>query len=136
MLSCTHNKYNNLILSTWNHQICRKLTRGEYRELGLYKYTNIDSNLFISFYGKFSIKLLLYRGPWFCKKRLYNRETNRVFFCVKQQMSVDAELHRHGIAQTRNCTYIFKNVLNLLVCIKLKFFLQFSFLYLINSLGG
>ena len=45
------------------------------------------------------------------------------------------------IRQTEKCTHtglhqFFKNVLNLFVCIKLNFFLQFSFLFLIYSPGG
>ena len=32
-------------------------------------------------------------------------------------------LGRRGIAPTRNCTHIFKNVLNVLICIELNFFL-------------
>ena len=43
---------------------------------------------------------------------------------------------RRGIAPTRNCTHLLKNVLNLFLCIKLNFFWQFSFLYLIYSFGG
>ena len=44
---------------------------------------------------------------------------------------------RRGIAPSRNCTNIFKNVINLFVCIKLIFFsFTISFLYLIYSLGG
>ena len=43
---------------------------------------------------------------------------------------------RLRFAPTRNCTHIFKNVINLFVCIKLFIFLTISFPYLIYSLGG
>ena len=42
---------------------------------------------------------------------------------------------RRRIAPTRNCTHPLKSLLNLFGCIKF-FFLQFSFLDLIYSLGG
>ena len=51
-------------------------------------------------------------------------------------MVVGLQKGRREIAPTRNCTHIFRNVLNLFVCIKLDFFLQFSYLCLIYSLGG
>ena len=41
---------------------------------------------------------------------------------------------RRGIAPTRNCTPILKNVINLFVCIKLFFLLTISFLFLIYSI--
>ena len=44
-----------------------------------------------------------------------NDMTRQVLFVV--------ELHPHGIAPTWNCIHLFKNVLNLLVCIKFNFFL-------------
>jgi hypothetical protein len=37
---------------------------------------------------------------------------------------------RRGIAPTRNCIHLLKNVSNLFVCIKLNFFLKIIFLYL------
>ena len=41
-----------------------------------------------------------------------------------------------GLYDYLNLTHLLKNLLNLFVCIKLTISLQFSFLYLIYSLGG
>ena len=62
----------------------------------------------------------------------------KVFHISKFKLAIQNEIKmadlygpmgRRGIAPTRNCTYIFKNVINLIVCIKLIFFLQFPFYF-------
>ena len=43
---------------------------------------------------------------------------------------------RRGIAPTRNCTHLLKNVLNLFVCIKILLFLKFPFfIWFIHLVG-
>jgi len=62
----------------------------------------------------------------------------KVFHISKFKLAIQNEIimadlygpmGRRGIAPTRNCTHILKNVINLIVCIKLIFFLQFPFYF-------
>ena len=65
---------------------------------------------------------------------LYSKIFNHDLIRIKNLLFTVAG--RRGIAPTRDCTNLKKYVSNLFLCIKLNFFLQFFFLYLIYSLGG
>ena len=74
----------------------------------------------------------------FGPKAMRNIEGNLGSGKIHKFLSFFAEVFagRRGIAPTRNCTHLLINLLNLFWRIKLNFFLQFSFLYLIYSLSG
>ena len=54
--------------------------------------------------------------------------------CLRCLKTVSLIFGRRGIAPTRNCNHLFKNVLNLFLSIKINFFLKI-FLSLVDIIG-